>query len=68
MKTDALIKSEGMDALFDKLGLVDAERFIALISKENFDYTNWQKNMYANLSVEEIGKKAYDYCREHDNV
>ena len=68
MKTDALIKSEGMDAIFDKLGLVDAERFIALMSKENFDYTNWQKDMYENLTIEEIGEKSYNYCREHEKL
>ena len=34
MKTDTIIKSEGMDALFEKLGLVDAERFISLMLKE----------------------------------
>ena len=66
MKTDTVIKCEGMDALFDKLGIVDAERFITLMSKENFDYTNWHKDMYADLAVDELGKKAYDYCREEE--
>lgn len=68
MKNDTLIKSEGMDALFDKLGIIDAERFIMLMSKESFDYTKWQKNMYENLSVEEIGKKSYNFCREQEDV
>ena len=68
MKNDTLIKSEGMDALFDKLGMVDAERFITLISKESFDYTNWKKDMYKDLTVEEIGKRAYEYCREQEKM
>ena len=39
MKTDTIIKQEGINALIAKLGYVDAERFIVLITKEPFDYT-----------------------------
>ena len=31
--------SEGMNVLLENLGAVDAERFIALMNKEPFDYT-----------------------------
>ena len=34
MKTDAVIKHEGISALISKLGYVDAERFIVLINRE----------------------------------
>ena len=63
MKTDAIVKNEGMDALFDKLGLVDAERFISLLLKESFDYTKWQQNLFENETVEDIGNKAFEYGR-----
>ncbi len=66
MKTDTIIKSEGMDALFDKLGLVDAERFISLILKENFDYTRWQNKLFDNETVESLGSKAFDYARSQE--
>jgi hypothetical protein len=36
------------------LGEVDSERFISLITRELFDYTKWQKNLWADKSVEEI--------------
>jgi hypothetical protein len=39
MKTDTLIRNEGMEILSKYLGLVEAERFIMLIRKEPFDYT-----------------------------
>jgi hypothetical protein len=45
VKTDTLIKSEGMKILIEHLGKVEAERFIALIMREPFDYTKWQVNL-----------------------
>ena len=66
MKTDTIIKSEGMDALFEKLGLVDAERFISLMLKEHFDYTKWQKDLFEDEDVEAVGNKAYKYARSQE--
>jgi len=63
MKTDAIVKSEGMDALFDKLGMVDAERFISLMLKENFDYTEWQSNLFENEDIESLANKSFNYSR-----
>jgi hypothetical protein len=60
MKTDTIIKTEGMHILLEKLGKVDAERFIALIIKEPFDYTKWQQNILSDLSVRELSKKAME--------
>lgn len=40
MKTDTILKTEGMSILLEKLGKADTERFIALFIKEPFDYTN----------------------------
>ena len=39
MKTDTEIKCEGIQALIANLGRVDAGRFVALLSRELFDYT-----------------------------
>jgi hypothetical protein len=61
MKTDTLVRNEGMEALAKDLGLVDAERFIMLIQKEPFDYTKWQEHLFDNMSVEELSKKAAEY-------
>ena len=33
----------GMDCLMNSLGLVDAERFLSLVSAEKFDYTEWRR-------------------------
>ena len=61
MKTDTLIRNEGMEILAKNLGMVEAERFIMFIQKEPFDYTKWQENMFENMTVEEISKKASEY-------
>ena len=58
MKSDTIIRNEGMKALLDNLGMVEAERFIMLIQKDPFDYTKWQEDLFEDMSIEEISKKA----------
>jgi len=35
-----------------------AERFITLINREPFDYTEWQRNLWNDKSIEELSKAA----------
>lgn len=58
MKSDTLVRIEGMDALVEKLDLVDAERFIALIRRDPFDYTRWRENLFEGMSIEELSAAA----------
>ena len=58
MITDTEVKMKGVIALTESLGQVGAERFIALIQREPFDYTKWQRTLWAGLTVEEISQKA----------
>jgi hypothetical protein len=67
MKTDTIIRNEGMEIPVQNLGLVEAERFIMLIQKEPFDYTGWQRNLFENMSVEEISGNAAEY-RENNKT
>ena len=65
MRTDTIVKQEGMDVLISKLGYVDAERFIVLMSREPFDYTKWrEKNLDEGLSVRQLSKKAHEYSKK----
>ena len=60
--TNAIL-SAGMEALITKLGIVEAERFIAIIIREPFDYTEWRKeNLFKDMTVEEISKEAMEYA------
>lgn len=63
IKVDAEIKVSGFEILSRYLGLVEAERFIALIQREKFDYTQWRQNLFAELSGEEISRQAMEFQR-----
>ena len=56
--TDTVLRNEGIRVLTQSLGKVEAERFISLIIREPFDYTEWQQNLFDDMSVEELSKKA----------
>ena len=43
MITDTEIKVKGIQLLSRYLGDVEAERFVALIQREPFDYTKWRQ-------------------------
>jgi hypothetical protein len=58
MITDTEIKIKGLQILTEHLGDIEAERFIALIQREPFDYTKWRQELDEDLSIEEISKKA----------
>jgi hypothetical protein len=61
MITDTEIKTKGIQLLAKHLGNVEAERFVALIQREPFDYTKWRQDMDEDLSLEEISRKAMAY-------
>jgi len=60
MITDTEIRSKGFQLLARYLGDIEAERFVALIQREPFDYTKWRQgvDMDDELSLEEISQKA----------
>jgi len=58
MITDTEVKIKGVLALTESLGNVGAEKFIALIQREPFDYTKWQRKLWEGLTVEEISRNA----------
>jgi hypothetical protein len=58
MYAEMALRNEGMRILIDKLGAVKAERFISLIIREPFDYTEWQRDLFNDLSVKELSNLA----------
>jgi hypothetical protein len=58
MNTDTEIRVKGVEALVSTLGIVEAERFIALMNREPFDYTKWRRNLWEDETVESISKRA----------
>ena len=58
MRNDTLVRMEGMSALVERLGMVDAERFVALMNRESFDYTEWRRNRFEGVDVRELSRMA----------
>ena len=58
MLTDTEIRIQGFKTLTNNLGEVQAERFIALLIREPFDYTKWQRKLWQNRSVDDISHSA----------
>ena len=61
--SDTAIMEVGMRSLVDSLGIVDAERFITKLVREPFDYTRWQRNLFNNMTLEEISEEAASHCK-----
>ena len=61
MRTDSEIKMSGFEILNHNLGMVETERFIALIQREKFDYTKWRENLFNGLSGKAISKRAMEF-------
>ena len=67
MSTDTELRICGLRALVDALGPVEAERFITLMLREPFDYTNWRSQLWADKGVEELSKAAMERRRTSPN-
>ena len=63
MRTDNVVRIEAMQALINALGALDTERFICMMKRDTFDYTEWQRNLWDGMSIEEIHELATEYER-----
>lgn len=60
MRTDTEIRTDGLRALAEALGPVEAERFVTLMLREPFDYTKWQRDLWPDRTVQEISEAAME--------
>jgi hypothetical protein len=58
---DTILKQEGLRALAERLGLVNAERFITLLRREPFDYTQWQRTLFKDVPLDQFLDAATAY-------
>ena len=66
MTNSVALLDRGMRCLNNELGILDAERFVALLLREPFDYTEWRKdNLFVGMSVDEIIDEADKYCKQN---
>ena len=64
MLSDTEIRVEGYRAVANALGDVAAERFVALIQRESFDYTQWQQDLWPNVTVRDVSRAAMEQRRK----
>lgn len=55
----------GFACLVEKFGIVDAERFIALIKRDSFDYTAWQREYFDKMKLGQMLEEAVKYEKEY---
>jgi hypothetical protein len=56
------LREQAVRVLSDNLGPVNALRFLALISREPFDYQEWRREYFSQYSVDELMAEV----RKHD--
>ena len=55
---NAMIEDASMN---ERMGLVEAERFVMLIRNDSFDYTKWCENLFEDMTLEELSQKAMEF-------
>ena len=66
MRTDSVLRVDAMSLLLKGLGEVETERFIYLIKREHFDYTEWQRTLWDNMTIDEVYQLAADRERARE--
>ena len=62
---DTVLSRNAVNCLIKNFGVVQTERFISLVIKEPFDYTKWQKDLYSDMTVDELFDTA-SYWKKHN--
>ena len=65
MKTSVDIMDAGFACFVENLGVVNAERFVSMIKRENFDYTIWRREYFDKLDLDQISIEAEEYVHRH---
>ena len=66
--TDTELMVKGLQVLSRYLGDIEAERFVALLLREPFDYTKWRQGQWDDLSLEEISRQAMELRRKNRTI
>jgi len=61
MNSNIVLKDKGMRILAEQLGLVEAERFIVLMRREPFDYTQWRQGLFNDIPLDTFLADAQNY-------
>jgi hypothetical protein len=56
--TEQELRRQAVQALSDSLGPVDALRFLALVSREPFDYQVWRREYFSQYNLDELSSEV----------
>ena len=60
--TDSELKSKCFTILAEQVGSVEMERFIMLLNRDTFDYTEWRKdNLFPGETVDSLCDKIEEF-------
>ena len=65
MHNTAETLTQGMKCLTEGLGIVETERFISIILREQTDYTRWRQQYYDAMSDDEIEREITGFTQNH---
>lgn len=65
MNSAVEIMDAGFACLVEKLGIVDAERFISMIKRDSFDYTIWRREYFDGMDLEQISEETASYAQSY---
>ena len=67
MRTDNIVRIDAINTLLQNLGEIDTERFICMIKRDTFDYTEWRRELFKGKTIEEIHAMATEYESSHNS-
>ncbi len=66
MNTNTIeIVNKGMRCLTEQLGVVEAEKFLAAIIRDKFDYTEWQREYFDAKDADKFHEETMEYAAEN---
>ena len=67
--TDSELKSKCFTILAEQVGSVEMERFVMLLNRDAFDYTEWRKdNLFPGETVDTLFDEIKAYSRERQGA
>ncbi len=66
--TDSELKSKCFTILAEQVGSVEMERFVMLLNRDTFDYTEWRKNnLFQNETVDSLCDQIEQFQQTREN-
>ena len=68
MATNSMSSTElldkGITCLIEKMGVIEAERFISIIIREKSDYTKWRQRYFENTDPDAFHSEAIEFGKK----